>query len=83
MSGGSTVKRRAEQRPFDAHIDVHIFGQRPGSSYRLSTAGADLVGPLVPQLSPGSCEDSRPVNHPVAIDDGDAARGHQGWRAVT
>lgn len=65
---------------FVAHIDMHIFSQRPRCGDGLSQARADLVGSLVPQLGPCSCEDSWPVNHPVAIDDGDAARGHQGWR---
>lgn len=67
---------------FVSYINVHVFGQRPGRSDGLSAARADFIGSLIRQLRPGSSQDSRPVNHPVAIEDGDTAFGLQSWGQI-
>lgn len=56
---------------------MHVFSQRPGRSDGLSAARADFIGSLIRQLRSGSSQDSWPVNHPVAIEDGDTALGQQ------
>ncbi len=59
---------------------MQVLSQRSGCSDGLSIARADFIGSLVPQQRSHSREDPRPVNHPVAIDDGDTAFGLQSWR---
>lgn len=68
--------------PVSSHINMQVVSQRPGCSDGLSNARANFIGSSVRELCSHSSEDPRPVNHPVAIDDGDATLGLQSWRKI-